>query len=367
MKKIIILISVIAAFTGCNLFDKSPTVQIVSPSNGDVFPFNEDVTVYAEVEDPDGFIHEVRLYVDGAGINSLTTFPYEFVWNTGDSNQGEHTIKVVGEDDQGLESENEVTIIVGQAPEADFAVNDYIHCIDSLIQFNDSSLYSPTSWIWDFGDGDTSHKKNPIHHYSDFGQYNVKLTVANEFGDDEITKNEFIIINETCKGEFFDPRDGFEYNTITIGDQVWMTEDLAYKLSDGCWVYDDEDAFRPVLYNWEAAKIACPPGWHLPSNDEWNELIEYCGGATDAGERLKSYSWYGGISENIRFNAIGSGFRDVKGNYSQIYEVGYWWSVDESNAEDAWSYIMYAGKSNDNVDNFSMDKQYGFSVRCIKD
>ncbi|MBT3748463.1 MAG: hypothetical protein HOG34_05710, partial [Bacteroidetes bacterium] len=117
--------------------------------------------------------------------------------------------------------------------------------------------------------------------------------------------------------------DGRVYETIQIGNQLWMAENLAYlplvnSLSDGSvsqpkyYVYDyngtslsvakttDNYESYGVLYNWEAAKMACPEGWHLPNDEEWKKLEKYLGmnssevGHTgmretgDVGEKLKS-------------------------------------------------------------------------------
>ena len=79
-----------------------------------------------------------------------------------------------------------------------------------------------------------------------------------------------------------DSRDGKEYKTVKIGEQVWMAENLAYKPSSGnYWAYDN-DYTNVVkygyLYDLEIAKEVCPTGWHLPSDNEWSVLIEYLGG-----------------------------------------------------------------------------------------
>src|SRR5690554_6744787 len=127
----------------------------------------------------------------------------------------------------------------------------------------------------------------------------------------------FLVLGSGCKKSsnneaFTDPRDGNVYKIITIGDQVWMAENLAYlpsvnMVADGSedaagsyyyvYGYDGTNvadakatgnyATYDVLYNWTAAMNACPDGWHLPSDAEWTELTDYLGGASVAGGKLK--------------------------------------------------------------------------------
>jgi uncharacterized protein (TIGR02145 family) len=77
------------------------------------------------------------------------------------------------------------------------------------------------------------------------------------------------------EGSFTDLRDCNEYRYVTIGNQVWMAENLNYATDSGSWAYNNDSSFADIygrLYNWETACEVCPEGWHLPGDDEWTEL-----------------------------------------------------------------------------------------------
>ena len=83
-------------------------------------------------------------------------------------------------------------------------------------------------------------------------------------------------------GTLTDVRDNKVYKTVKIGDQWWMSENLAYKPNSGnFWTYEDNEKNVPIygyLYDFKTAENICPTGWHIPNNDEWEVLSEYLGG-----------------------------------------------------------------------------------------
>jgi len=177
---------------------------------------------------------------------------------------------------------------------------------------------------------------------------------------------------ELKEGSFTDSRDGHIYKTIKIGNQTWMAENLAYKASDGCWTYDNNEnnvAKYGYLYNWETAKKICPAGWHLPSDDEWNILINFLGGDDKAGGKLKSTN--GWTSPNTRatnesgFTALPGGYRYPDGTFYYVGNYGSWWSSTAYDASYAWYRGLYYG--NATVGRSIYGKADGFSVRCVRD
>lgn len=175
------------------------------------------------------------------------------------------------------------------------------------------------------------------------------------------------------KGTFTDSRDGKTYKTVTIGSQIWMAENLAYKSASGCWAYDNEEsnvATYGYLYDWTTAKKVCPTGWHLPSNSDWTTLTTYLGGLKAAGSKLKSISGWKDYNKDATnssgFSALGGGMSMTDGSYSYLGMYGYWWSSSESNANLVWCRMLDCGSWE--MSSFDdRGKDGGYSVRCIND
>lgn len=173
-----------------------------------------------------------------------------------------------------------------------------------------------------------------------------------------------------------DPRDGQTYQTIDFENALlgtsmtWMAENLNYRL-EGSFAYDSVQKFRNgvgLLYIWEAANKACPTGWHLPSDQEWDLLINQFGGRKQASEYLKKdRGWnYGGFgTKSNGFNALPGGFRNPQGYFANIGEYGYWWSSTKAAMGTVWMREMFHGNSK--VLRDADYKDSAFSCRCVKD
>ncbi len=173
---------------------------------------------------------------------------------------------------------------------------------------------------------------------------------------------------------FTDPRDGNEYAYVQIGDQVWMAENLRYDSDQGYnRPYEDLDSNIALgyLYDWETACDVCPEGWHLPSRDEWEVLINSQGGYSAAAPRLRSASerWGEVLLDSTNasgFAAEPNGVLRYDDRFAYLDKYAYFWTSTTGNKEgEAWSIAM-DGKQK-HVHHISFRTDNSVSVRCLKD
>jgi uncharacterized protein (TIGR02145 family) len=191
--------------------------------------------------------------------------------------------------------------------------------------------------------------------------------------------------------------DGNTYNTVTIGNQVWMAENLKVtKLNDGTpiqllsedtdwsstrapaytWYDNNESMYGQAygaIYNWYAVNtnILCPTGWHVPGDEEWTTLTDFLGGNEIAGGKLKeggTKHWTtpnADATNETGFTALPGGYRSNGGQFYSVENSGYWHT---STAEDA-TYVWRRDMSHlhARVDRWNNNKRFGFSVRCLQD
>jgi uncharacterized protein (TIGR02145 family) len=191
--------------------------------------------------------------------------------------------------------------------------------------------------------------------------------------------------------------DGNSYNTIRIGTQVWMTENLkTTRYNNGnpipditdntawgdlttsgyCWYNNQEAANKATygaLYNWYTVSIGnlCPTGWHVPTDAEWTTLTTYLGGAGVAGGKLKeagTMHWTSpntGATDETHYTALPGGVRFSNGTFNYFGGLGQWWSVSEYDVNSAMSWdVTYI---NGSAHGGSCNKKFGTSVRCLRD
>jgi uncharacterized protein (TIGR02145 family) len=201
--------------------------------------------------------------------------------------------------------------------------------------------------------------------------------------------------------------DGNQYETVIIGSQEWMTENLkTTKYANGeaipnvttdsewanlttpAWSFwaNNSQYENPYgkLYNWYTAadeRNVCPAGWHVASNDDWSTLINYLdpnanGGNTSnlAGGKMKTTGQQYWNSPNIAatnesgFSGLPGGCRNYfgDGSFTYINFYGLWWTSTDVSTNHAWSIrLNYSDGSADKVINWQ--KPCGLSIRCVKD
>jgi len=191
---------------------------------------------------------------------------------------------------------------------------------------------------------------------------------------------------------FVDSRDSTSYKKVKIGAQTWMAENMNYDVPDDtadvCYNNSaDSCAKYGRLYDWATAKKACPAGWHLPSDTEWDTLESYVDNRSAAGKKLESTSGFnngkklksasgwsnnGSGTDEYGFSALPAGnglSSDVYGpgisNFSNAGNNGFWWNSTEYTAGLAWLRCMYY--YGEYVYKEYYDKTYLFSVRCVQD
>lgn len=187
---------------------------------------------------------------------------------------------------------------------------------------------------------------------------------------------------------------GRNYPYVQIGNQLWLAENLDYKFEvDGsqlpigvsgtpstpsAWYYDNDEATYGVngnkyglLYNWYAAKYLddnkstlLPEGWHVPTTEEWNTLMNAVGGKSIAGTKLKSITGWdsGNGDDSYGFNAFPSG-GGYDGSFGYLGSRASFWTSIECNSRDAYSRALDTGTP---LYSASYSKISGYSVRLVK-
>jgi uncharacterized protein (TIGR02145 family) len=213
--------------------------------------------------------------------------------------------------------------------------------------------------------------------------------------------------NIPCPGTPTVTYGGQVYNTIQIFSQCWLKENLnvgtmidsldnmtdngqvekyCYRNSeDSCGIYGG-------IYQWnemmqyitqEGTQGICPPGWHLPTDEEWKVLegavdsqygigdpewdISHDYRGYNAGTNLKSTNgWYGedNGTDLFGFSGLPAGMRYGTGSFFYLGTGGYWWSSTEDYESDAFYRIL--NNVNPEVYRFDFDKEYGYNVRCLQ-
>ena len=196
--------------------------------------------------------------------------------------------------------------------------------------------------------------------------------------------------------------DGNLYNTVTIGTQLWMKENLKttkynngdaipnitddmgwynlYMTKSGAYCnYDNVASNGDVygrIYNWYAVndpRKICPAGWHVPDRSELSTLSSFLGGESLAGGALKETGtahWNApneGATNSSGFTALPGGDRGYMGYFGDLGQTGYFWSSTQSNVDRAYFRTVDSYSTSFGTSSRNWGKDTGMSVRCIKD
>jgi uncharacterized protein (TIGR02145 family) len=188
--------------------------------------------------------------------------------------------------------------------------------------------------------------------------------------------------------------DGNFYSTVNIGTQTWMVQNLKVRrfrngdsipnvISNKDWAYITTEAYcnyennvdnadiYGLLYNWSAvndSRNIAPTGWHVPSDVEWQTLIDHLGGSSKAGGKIKNTDGWlnsGNGSNSSELSALPGGIRGSNGVFDGIGYSAFFWSSTGISSDGAWGRLLsYVGSGIVRDDANRMD---GFSVRCVRD
>lgn len=224
------------------------------------------------------------------------------------------------------------------------------------------------------------------------GSHTLKVTVIDNLGEQTTDEVNISITARNGTGIITD-FDGNSYNTVTIGTQEWMAENLKtthysngkaiQSITDNTsWsnLGENDEAYcyyenstnkretYGALYTFAAAKDACPTGWHLPTDEEWTTLETFVnrdGYFCNALKATFGWSSEGKGTDNYGFSALPGGTRSNEGQFHYAGDYGNWWGYTTNSTSYAYRREIHNSTANifRNYDN----KSAGNSVRCVKD
>jgi uncharacterized protein (TIGR02145 family) len=274
-----------------------------------------------------------------------------------------------------------------QPPTALFTVSPATGDTSTVFQFDASASYDgedppgdlQVQWDWNHdGIWDTPYStlKQEGHKFLQSGSHTVAMQVKDSGGLTDTVSHVVIVTGGGSSGTpcpgvptVTDP-DGHVYNTVLVGDQCWMKENLNYNTGNS-WCYNNSPSNCGLygrLYVYTAAVMACPAGWHLPTDPEWKTLEIFLGmdaaqadltgwRGTDQGTQLKQ----GGTSG---FEALMAGVYNL-GFFSDLGTAAYFWTSSSENASTSWTRMLNQAETQ--VGRYTGLKDNGISVRCILD
>ncbi|MEI7812180.1 MAG: FISUMP domain-containing protein [Ignavibacteria bacterium] len=222
--------------------------------------------------------------------------------------------------------------------------------------------------------------------------YYWRVTALNRYGESPSVVRKFTTREPpfTC-GKSTVTYSGKTYNTVQIGNQCWLKENLDVgtmvkgsgdQTNNGTtekYCYDDKPsncATYGGLYQWDEAmgysttagsKGICPTGWHIPTDAEFATLASSAGNNSNALKAVgQGNASYGGAGTNTTgFSALLAGYRYSNGSFYYLAYYPYYWSSTKYDATTA--YYMYLSYNDSNIYRYNRYRSFGFSVRCLED
>lgn len=372
----------------------NPKLEITSPQEGTVFNQGEIVTITADAQDSDGAISMLRFDIDGVTKSETSSAPYVYNWPTADENIGQHQITVTATDNQGASVTDQLSVIIQEAipaPVAAFTASIVSGIAPVTVYFTDQSTNGPTSWQWDFGDGNSSDLQNPSHTYQNPGSFTVELTVSNSSGSATETKANYIVLEEFFWNDVSNPLTGETWMDRNLGasrvaissDDVEAYGDLYQwgRLADGhekrssavmsMNSFSDTDVpghgsfiiVNSLPFDWRnpqndnlwqpesGINNPCPAGYRIPTQSEWEA------------ERTtwSSSNTAGAFNSVLKLPLAGNRGR-FDGSLASEGNAGYYWS---STIDNNYSYYFFFFSTDAGTTGWT--RAEGYSVRCIKE
>ncbi|MBN1561625.1 hypothetical protein JW998_15345 [candidate division KSB1 bacterium] len=398
-----------------------PTASFsVTPSTGDTdTEFYFDASACSDREDAASTL-QVRWDWQNDGTWDTAYFTTKMATHKF-SAAGSYVVKLQVKDSDGLVDDTTKVVNVANddtPPTASFSVTPSSGSTYTVFSFDASGCSDqedPTASLqvrWDWqndGAWDTNYSSNKTvtHQYTAGGTYTVKLQVIDTGQHSDFATNQITVDDKEGTVEDID---GNVYQTVKIGNQWWMAENLKVghyrngqeiaEISDAsewmnskigaCCIYDNNPANAEIygrLYNWYAVsdnRDIAPIGWHVPTEEEWQQLEIHLGinpsdvnnngdRGTDEGGKLKEIGtvhWRSpnaGATNESGFSALPGGLRSTQGEFSSIGETTYMWSSSESETNDVngWEHNLWYNTAS--IGRHAQNKAGGFSVRCVKD
>ena len=237
---------------------------------------------------------------------------------------------------------------------------------------DDEDYIDDISVRWDFeSDGiwDTEYSKTKTvyHAFGEVGEFQITVEAIDRGGlTATASLNVQVSGGTNPTGVIIDEDSGDTYGTVKIGNQWWMSENLKNSTNQYC--YRNNDQYCETyggLYSWSIAMAGssnsgtrglCPAGWHIPTQDEWLELINYFG-ESEVRAKLE-------LGSGTDFRMLYSGQMSNTGVSDHLGNVTNFWTSTKATGDNAWAISFQANK--DQVWNLSLGRSYRNSVRCIK-